>query len=109
MEGHKQGQVALTQAWVNGPCPCDPDSTTFFKAQPGNRILSTIDELRLGAGVYAGANYVPQAGSPALSGASFTDPLLSSWFEPTAYVGAFSTQDDWLRGWTEFDPQNADY
>lgn len=25
------------------------------------------------------------------------------------YAGAFSTNDNWLRGWTEFDPQNANY
>lgn len=38
-----------------------------------------------------------------------TDALLQTWFEPVPYVGAFSTNDNWLRGWTEFDPQNAEY
>lgn len=84
-------------------------SSTFFKAQPGNRLFPSISDLMLTSGIYAGANYMPQVGSPALSGASFTDALLSSWFEKTTYVGAFSTNDNWLRGWTEFDPQNADY
>lgn len=40
---------------------------------------------------------------------SLTEPLLQTWFEPVPYVGAFSTNDNWLRGWTEFDPQNAEY
>ena len=40
---------------------------------------------------------------------SLTEPFLQSWFEPVPYVGAFSTNDNWLRGWTEFDPQNAEY
>ena len=66
-------------------------------------------DLWFTSGTYAGANYVPQAGSPALSGASFTDGLLSTWFEKTTFVGAFPTNDNWLRGWTEFDPQNANY
>ena len=84
-------------------------SSTFFKAQSGNRLFPSIAELMLTSGIYAGANYLPQNGSPLLTGASFTDALLSSWFEKTTYVGAFSTNDNWLRGWTEFDPQNADY
>ena len=84
-------------------------SSSFFKSQPGNRIFSNISDLKLSSGIYSGANYVPQAGSPALSGASFSDACLQSWFDKVTYVGAFPNNDNWLRGWTEFDPQNADY
>lgn len=84
-------------------------SSTYFKAQTGNRSFPAIADLMLTSGIYAGAKYMPQAGSPVLNGASFTDALLSSWFEKVSYAGAFSTNDNWLRGWTEFDPQNADY
>ncbi len=84
-------------------------SSSFFKAQPGNKLFPAISDLMLTSGIYAGANYLPQTGSPVLTGANFTDTLLSSWFEKVPYVGAFSTDDNWLRGWTEFDPQNANY
>ena len=28
-----QGQVALTQDWVNGPCPCDPETISRIQAE----------------------------------------------------------------------------
>lgn len=39
---------------------------------------------------------------------SFTDSKLSS-FNAVDYIGAFSATDTWTNGWTNFDPQNADY
>jgi hypothetical protein len=33
---------------------------------------------------------------------------LPAGFEANTYVGAFGTTD-WTTGWTNFDPQNADY
>lgn len=45
-------------------------------------------------------------GSPAATGASFNG--LAGWFMGTTYVGAFGS-DDWTTGWTNFDPNNADY
>jgi hypothetical protein len=47
-----------------------------------------------------------QNGSPAATGASFNG--LPGWFTGTTYVGAFGS-DDWTTGWTNFDPNNADY
>lgn len=88
---------------------CESYSSTFFKSQPGNRLLPAAADLKFTTGLYSGAQYVPTADSPALTGAAFTDALLQTWFEPVPYVGAFSTNDNWLRGWTEFDPQNAEY
>ena len=84
-------------------------SSTFFKAQTGNKAFANISDLMLASGIYADAQYLPQSGSPLLGAASFTDGLLSSWFEKVNYIGAFSTNDNWLRGWTCFDPQNAEY
>ena len=85
-------------------------SSTFFKAQPGNKVLNNISELRLVTGRYAGVGYIPSAGSPLLGMASFTDKLLASWFEKVDYIGAFaSNNDNWLAGWANFDPQNTDY
>lgn len=52
-------------------------------------------------------NFVPQAGSPVLSGASFLSPKLSG-FETTTYRGAFGT-DNWAACWAEFSPQDENY
>ena len=43
-----------------------------------------------------------------LTAASFDDSKLSS-MEQVNYIGAFDANNNWLEGWTEFDPQNADY
>ena len=50
---------------------------------------------------------MPAAGSPLCSGADFSS--LDSWFTPVAWAGAFGPADNWLTGWTNFDPNNADY
>jgi hypothetical protein len=51
-------------------------------------------------------NFLPKAGSPALSGASFAG--MNSFFGTTTYRGAMGT-NDWTTGWTNWDPQNASY
>lgn len=84
-------------------------SSTFFKAQPGNRTFAQTAELQL-----TGSNgnlpaVFPAATSPLLGAASFTDLLLSVGFDKVNYIGAFSPNDKWLEGWTEFNPQNANY
>jgi hypothetical protein len=84
-------------------------SSTFFKSQTGNKVFQDIADLMLTSGIYSGVQYLPQSGSPLLGAASFTDGLLSSWFEKVSYIGAFGNNDNWLGGWTEFDPQNAEY
>jgi len=48
-------------------------------------------------------NWVPNSGSPALTGASFNDPLLAG-FENTTFVGAFG-QTNWTADWANFNPQ----
>lgn len=49
------------------------------------------------------------AGSPLLTGASFSDSYLADpFFTPTTYVGAFGTTD-WTDCWAEWDPQNQAY
>ena len=52
---------------------------------------------------------MPSAGSAVLTAADFSDALLASGFEKVGYIGAFAAADNWLDGWTEFDPQNAAY
>ena len=47
--------------------------------------------------------WMPAGGSPALTGGSFSDPLLNG-FEQTTFVGAFGTTN-WTAGWANFNPQ----
>ncbi len=87
-------------------------SSTFFKAQPGNRLFDKIDDLQLTASKNTSGltlAFMPQAGSPLVGASDFSDQLLSSWFTKVNYVGAFAVDDNWLDGWTEFDPQSAEY
>jgi Secretion system C-terminal sorting domain len=49
-------------------------------------------------------DWMPLSGSPALSGASFSNPNLAG-FEVVNYVGAFGTTN-WTSGWTQFNPKN---
>ncbi len=50
-------------------------------------------------------NFLPKAGSPALTGASFFG---LSGFTTTTYVGAFGTTN-WMQGWASFTPQTNVY
>lgn len=53
-------------------------------------------------------NPLPATGSAALSGASFANPRLGSFFTQTTYVGAFGTTR-WDLPWANYDPQNTNY
>lgn len=86
-------------------------SHTFFTSETSNRVYDSENDLMLAdnSSKPTGQNYLPQSGSPLLGAASFTDTLLSG-FDAVTYVGAFSGEsDNWLEGWTNFDPQNTDY
>ena len=48
--------------------------------------------------------WIPQAGSPALSGSSFSNPNLSG-FENVTYRGAFGNAN-WTSNWSQFNPKN---
>lgn len=55
-------------------------------------------------------NPVPSSSSPASSGASFSNPRLSSFFTQTSYIGAFDPSGSrWDEGWTNYNPQYTDY
>lgn len=99
--------------YVDGKAKVDESSiqsfsTEFFeKVGLGNRVFDQIDALNLsGASSKVGVNYLPKVGSPLLtSGVS-----APAGFDAASYIGAFSGESDaWMNGWTEFDPQNADY
>ncbi|MDQ3277087.1 MAG: T9SS C-terminal target domain-containing protein [Bacteroidota bacterium] len=52
-------------------------------------------------------NFLPKAGSPALTGASFAG-LDNAFFTAVPYRGAFGSTN-WLAGWTSFTPQANSY
>lgn len=69
-------------------------SETFFRSEPSNRIL-TEAELNLTDPMRTGQNYCPA--TPLTDGNG-------------GYIGAFrDASDNWLEGWTNFDPQNTVY
>lgn len=54
-------------------------------------------------------NFMPNGGSPLLSGADFSAaPVADGFFTPVSYRGAFGTTD-WTAGWANWDPQNTAY
>lgn len=81
-------------------------SSTWFLAQTGNKAVAKADAA---SWFTAWGQWLPSATSPLLSGASFTDALLSSGFDKVEYIGAFKAGDDWADGWTNWDPENAPY
>ncbi len=82
-------------------------SKTFFETQSGNRVVETSD-LGLKEGTVLKVACIPTA-SAVLNAASFADAKLSGGFVSTAYIGAFGSDDSWLGGWTNFDPNGTDY
>lgn len=78
--------------------------TYFEKSGNNNHYYDQASALGLGA------DYKPASGSLLLNAASFSDPMLGSGFDIVSYAGAFSgASDNWMNGWTNFDPQNTAY
>ncbi len=89
-------------------------STNYFTKQGlNNQVLGDIAALKLKQpnSLQANPNWGQVAGSPLLGAADFTDAFLNDLFlTPVTYVGAFaSDSDNWMEGWTNFDPQNTEY
>jgi len=74
----------------------------FNTASYGNTILNATADVKLGAPFnYASPDFSPQNGSPALTGASFSQSGLNG-FTPVNYRGAAGANDNWYKGWTNF-------
>ena len=91
-----EGTVSFTHSYV-------------LLAARNNHLLPSIAELKLAQpnSLMAGANYGPQAGSPLLNGIPAAEG-----FDHSAFAGAFQSDadaDNWMLGWTNFDPQNTVY
>jgi hypothetical protein len=73
----------------------------------GNAKYATPDAIGLTNPFALNApNFLPKAGSPALSGAVFTG--LGTFFTQTTFRGAFGTTN-WLNGWSSFTPYTNVY
>ena len=83
-------------------------NTFFFKEALKNKAYDDAAALALVDASNVGSPFMPAATSPLLNLASF-DGESSAWLEKVAYVGAFNATDNWLTGWTNFDPQNTKY
>ena len=76
-------------AWYNTPA----NSNTNY---------ATNDEVKLTAPFnYSNPDFTPSTGSPALSGALFTNQLLTK-FSAVTYRGAVGQADNWFKGWTKY-------
>ncbi len=78
--------------------------------------LATIAELDLKGDpqMLTSPNAIPNTTSPAANSAVWTNTLVeSNFFDKVVYSGAFgpaeSASNNWMTGWTNFDPQNTVY
>ncbi|HEY0111505.1 MAG TPA: IPT/TIG domain-containing protein [Fibrella sp.] len=86
---------------------------TFFNtAAYGNTVIASdqVATLLLNTNNFnlAAPNFLPQTGSPLLTGAVWTDKGADTFFTKETFRGAFGTTN-WTQGWTNWDPQNTNY
>ena len=77
----------------------------FNRAGGGNSTLANTSDVILTAAINQSGSpdWNPSAGSPALSGADFSNSKVSNnFFTSTAYRGACGQSDTWWKGWTKF-------
>ena len=83
-------------------------NTFFFKEALNNKYYDDASALALTDASHTGSPFMPTSGSPLLSLAAFTGNV-PAWLDKVSYVGAFNATDNWLTGWTNFDPQHTQY
>jgi hypothetical protein len=73
----------------------------------GNTIVDATADVKLVAPFnYTSPDFGPQDGSPALTGASFSHSSLLNGFTAVSYRGAAGANDNWYKGWTNFNQTN---
>ncbi|MBC7485501.1 MAG: hypothetical protein H7282_01945 [Cytophagaceae bacterium] len=105
----------LDSTSLSWPAGTTGPNTWFYSAGNSNRYQIDFANLYTNpvqtAWGFMGApnnfNFVPKSGSPALTGASFSNAT-NPFFQSTNYVGAFGGTD-WTATWAEFNPLNAAY
>ncbi|MDR0505503.1 MAG: hypothetical protein LBH32_01620 [Dysgonamonadaceae bacterium] len=109
------------QVWSNGfqidtvNANADAFVKSYFeRSGSGNKTFATLSELKLGSNPLnlTASDIFPQAGSPLATGAVWTGKVASG-FDKVNYLGAFAPsetkENNWMSGWTNFDPQNTVY
>ncbi len=95
-----------------GDVTTDQATTYFASAGRNNQIVqsSELTSLLLNISNFnlTAPAFLPQLGSPLLTGAVTGGKLADSFFTPVTYRGAFGA-DNWVSGWTNFNPQTAEY
>ncbi|WP_338873924.1 IPT/TIG domain-containing protein [Spirosoma sp. SC4-14] len=91
----------------------DQAITFFNTAAYKNQIIpsASLATLLLNAQTFnlsGGASFLPQSGSPLLSGAIWDGKGADAFFTKETFIGAFGTTD-WTKGWANWDPQNTPY
>ncbi|QKZ15622.1 IPT/TIG domain-containing protein [Spirosoma sp. KUDC1026] len=103
---------SLTPIVGGGAVTTDIATTYFNNTTRSNQIVpsSAVASLLLNSSTFnlTAPSFLLQASSPLLTGAVTGGKVADSFFTQTAYRGAFGTEN-WLQGWTNFDPQNANY
>lgn len=77
------------------------DPVGWFNGHSGNRIKNDNSEAMLMSLDLANLNPAPGGGSPALSGADFSNSKLSG-LKPTSFIGAAGQNDIWWNNWAKF-------
>ena len=86
------------------------DAAAALKAKAeanGSITYDKADDIMLESPFYStNPNFLPKAGSPALSGTNYDG--MNSYFAKPTHRGAMGTTN-WTSGWANWDPQNASY
>lgn len=85
-------------------------ATTYFNAAARKNEVKDLASLLLNSANFnlAAPNFLPQATSPLLGGATWEGKGADAFFTKELFRGAFGTTD-WTKGWANWDPQNTIY
>ncbi|MBK7884510.1 MAG: hypothetical protein IPJ81_12540 [Chitinophagaceae bacterium] len=76
----------------------------FNRVDGGNSLLANTADVQLSAPFKYdnSVDFNPAIGSPALTGATFVNAKIATWFVPSDYRGACGAGDTWWKSWTRF-------
>jgi len=85
-------------------------ATTYFNTAARKNEIKDVASLLLNTATFnlAAPNFLPQATSPLLAGATWEGKGADAFFTKELFRGAFGTTD-WTKGWANWDPQNTIY
>ena len=97
--------------YLTGTAPWDAKAKLMAPAFKNDTSIATVAALQLGnLSSLSAADPRPLAGSPLLNKAEFTSTRINNaFFTKVTYAGAFDVNDNWMQGWTNFNPSAANY